>query len=235
MSQTSGWPEDPSAPIRQSFEASGHTLYEEMANAITHGIATVLAGAGLALVVVLASHTGSAKAITACAIYGTAMVLVFLASTLHHGVWHRRVKDIFLTLDHCAIFLMIAGTYTPISLLVFPGASGWVLFGVIWGLAVAGIAVRIWKGDVHWMMIVLFVAMGWMVFIWGDGLYRNLANPGIWLLLSGGLAYTVGLAFYLWRRLPFSHAVWHVFVIAGSICHFLAIAMYALEAPGVNA
>jgi hemolysin III len=214
--------------IRASIEAEGHTLFEELANAIVHGVAAVLAGAALALVVVLAAFTGDAKAIVGCAIYGTTLLLVFLSSTLFHSVWHPGAKRFFLAMDHCAIFLMIAGTYTPIALTVFPVASGWALFGVIWGLAFTGIAIRLWIGHLHWILIPFFLGMGWLAFAWGGDLYNSMEPGGVWLLISGGFCYTGGLVFYAWRGLRFSHAIWHGFVLAGSATHFVAITAYAL-------
>lgn len=224
-------PSGPAERIRATIEADGHSVYEELANAIVHGVAAVLAGAALALVVVLAAFTGDAKAVVACAVYGTCMFLVFLSSTLFHGVWHPKAKQVFLAMDHCAIFLAIAGTYTPVALVVFPETSGWVLFGVIWGLALTGIAVRLIVGDLHWSLIPLFLVMGWLAFAWGSDLYDNLDPGGVWLLIAGGLCYSGGIVFYLWRGLRFGHAIWHFFVLAGSITHFVAITAYALEMP----
>ena len=218
--------------IRARIEAHGHSLYEELANTIVHGIATVLAGAALALVVVLAADTGDAKAVVACAVYGVTLFLVFFSSSLYHGIWHARTKRFFLAMDHCSIFLLIAGTYTPVALVVFPVTDGWVLFGVIWGMAVAGITVRLWAGDLHWALIPVFLGMGWLAFAWGDTLYESMDAGGVWLLVAGGLCYTGGLVFYVWRRLPFNHAIWHGFVLAGSVTHFIAIAAYALPAAG---
>ena len=214
--------------IRTRIEADGHSLYEELANAIVHGVAAVLAGAALALVVVLASFTGDPKAIVGCAVYGTTLFLVYLMSSLYHGIWHPGAKRFFLALDHCAIFLLIAGTYTPIALTVFPVASGWALFGVIWGLALVGITLRLWIGHLHWILIPFFVAMGWLAFAWGSDLYDSMDAGGVWLLIAGGFCYTGGLVFYAWPGLKYGHAIWHAFVIAGSVTHFVAIAAYAL-------
>ena len=216
--------------VRARIEAHGHNLYEELANTIVHGIAAVLAGAALALVVVLAADTGNAKAVVACAVYGVTLFLTFFSSSLYHGIWHPRTKRFFLAMDHCSIFLLIAGTYTPVALVVFPVTDGWVLFGVIWGAAVAGITMRLWAGDLHWALIPVFLGMGWLAFVWGDTLYESMDAGGVWLLVAGGLCYTGGLVFYIWRRLPFNHAIWHAFVLAGSVTHFIAIAAYALPA-----
>jgi hemolysin III len=214
--------------IRDRIESEGETLYEELASTLIHMVGAVLAGAGIALLVVLASFTDSPRAVTACAIYGTAVFLTFLFSALYHGVWHRSAKAAFLLLDHCAIFVLIAGTYTPIVLLALPQPLGWTLFGLIWGLAVLGIAVRLWIGHLHWSLIPIFVAMGWLWGIWANTVFTHLGDAGGWLLLSGGFAYTGGLVFFLWRRLPFHHAIWHCCVLGGAVCHFLLIALYTL-------
>ena len=216
--------------VRAAIERNGESLYEEIANAVTHGIGAVLSAAALALIVVLAAFTGSVWAIVTSAIYGATLFLTYLSSALYHGTWHRAAKSVFLAADHCAIFLLIAGTYTPITLLAFPKPLGWVLFGVIWGMALIGIAVRLWLGRLHWFLIPVFLGMGWIGFPWSETIFESLGTGGAWLLLSGGLAYTAGVVFYLWRSLPFNHAVWHLFVIGGSVCHFLAIAIYALPA-----
>ena len=216
------------AALRGRIESDGETFYEELASALIHGIGAVLAAAGLALLVVLASMTGSATAIVTCAIYGSAVFLTLLASALYHGVWHQTTKAVFLALDHCAIFVLIAGTYTPIALLVLPPGLGWTLFGLIWGLAILGITIRLWLGHLHWILIPVFVAMGWLGFAWGGELFAALGPAGGWLLIAGGICYTGGLIFYLWRGLPFNHAIWHFFVLAGVVCHFLVVALYAL-------
>jgi len=220
------------ASIRDALESDGETLYEELASALIHVVGAVMAAAALALLVVLASFTGSAKAVATCAIYGAAVILTFLFSAMYHGIWHRTTKAVFLLLDHCSIFVLIAGTYTPVVLLALPPALGWTLFGVLWGLAVLGIAVRLWFGHLHWVLIPIFVAMGWLGLVWGDTLFTHLGNGGGWLLLSGGFAYTGGLIFFVWRRLPFNHALWHLCVLGGAVCHFLLVALYALpETP----
>lgn len=206
----------------------GETFYEEFANALTHGIGAVLAAAALALLVVLAAYTGSARAVTASAVYGTTLFLMFLFSSIHHGSWHPPTKSTFLVLDHCAIFLLIAGTYTPITLLALPQPLGWVLFGIMWGMAVIGIVIRIRFDRAHWCLVPHSLTMGWFCLFWIDVFFETLGTAGGWLVVSGGLAYTFGVIFYLWRELPFNHAIWHLWVLAGGTCHFLAIALYAV-------
>ncbi len=214
--------------IRDEIERAGETLYEELASALVHIVGAVLAAAAIPLLVVLASYTHSALAITICAIYGATVFLTFLFSAMYHGIWHRTTKAVFLALDHCSIFALIAGTYSPVLLLALPAALGWTLFGVIWGLALLGIGLRLWIGHLHWSLIPVFVAMGWLSMVWGDTFFTHLGKGGGWLLVAGGLSYTGGLVFYIWQRLPFNHAVWHGCVLGGAVCHFLAVALYAL-------
>jgi hemolysin III len=214
--------------IRDRIENEGETLYEELASTLIHIVGAVLAAAGIALLVVLATYTGSGRAVTACAIYGSTVFLTFLFSAMYHGIWHRTTKAVFLLLDHCSIFVLIAGTYTPIVLIRLPQPLGWTLFALIWGLAALGIAARLWIGHLHWVLIPIFVAMGWLWLIWADTVFTHLGNGGGWLLLAGGFAYTGGLVFFVWRRLRFNHAVWHACVLGGAVCHFLLVAIYAL-------
>jgi len=216
------------ATIRERIESHGESFYEELANTLIHAIGAILAAAGLALLVVLAAMTDSARAVTTSAIYGTAVFLTLLASALYHGVWHPTAKKLFLALDHCSIFVLIAGTYTPIVLLALPQPLGWTLFSILWGLAALGIAIRLVVGHLHWSMIPVFVAMGWLGFAWPGVIFESLGTAGGWLLLAGGLCYTGGLVFYMWRKMPFNHAVWHLFVLGGVVCHFLVIALYVL-------
>jgi len=214
--------------IRDAIEREGETLYEELASSLIHVVGAVLAAAALALLIVLASFTDSALAVTTSAIYGSTVFLTFLFSAMYHGIWHRPTKQVFLLLDHCSIFMLIAGTYTPVALLGLPHPLNWSLFGVIWGLAAIGIAIRLWVGHLHWTMIPVFLGMGWLGTIWGETLFEHLGSDGAWLLLAGGLAYSGGLIFFIWRRLPFNHAIWHFFVLGGAVCHFLAVALYAV-------
>ena len=204
------------------------TLLEEIANAVTHGVGAALSVAALAILVALAAVDGGAGAIAAAAIYGTTLVLAYTSSTLYHGVWHRRAKQVFLAFDHCAIFLLIAGTYTPVTLIALPQPLGSILCAVLWSLAASGIALRLWLGKLSALLIPFFLAMGWIGFFWSGTVFESIGASGWWLLLAGGIAYTGGLAFYAWRRMPFNHAVWHLFVLAGSVLHFFAVVDHVL-------
>ncbi len=203
------------------------SLPEEIANAITHGIGAAFSIAALVLMVVLAAVKGTAAAVTGVAIFGATLVLLYLISTLYHAIPHAGTKRVLKLLDHCTIFLLIAGTYTPVALLALPDGPDWTLLVLIWTLAVAGIVLRIgWAGRLNKVTMALYIVMGWLGVIWGRPLLDGLGWGGWSLILGGGVAYTVGLIFYAWQSLPFNHMVWHLFVMAGSTAHFFAVAYY---------
>ena len=202
---------------------------EEIANSITHGVGVVFSIAGLAVLTAFASVFGTAWHVVGCSIYGTTQILLYTASTLYHSVPQPRAKAVLRVLDHGAIFLLIAGTYTPFTLVSLRGPWGWSLFGLVWGLAVLGIALQgvlIRRRAVF--AVVPYVAMGWLVVVAAKPLLESVALGGLILLLAGGLAYTLGSLFYTWHRLPYHHAVWHVFVLAGSVLHFFAVLFYVI-------
>jgi hemolysin III len=214
-------------------EETGVTMYrltkEEIANSITHGIGLLLSLTGLALLVVLAILKGTAWHIVSCVVYGVTLVLVYLASTLYHSVPSERTKRILKILDHSAIYLLIAGTYTPFLLVTLRGGWGWTLFGIVWGMALLGIVFKIFFLDrFRAISTTGYVAIGWLAVIAMKPLLAMLPTGGILWLVAGGMAYTLGVAFYSWRRLPYNHAIWHVFVLAGSVCHYVAVLIYVL-------
>ena len=206
---------------------------EEIANSITHGIGIVLAITALGVLATLSGRNGNVWHMVSVCVYGTTLILLYTASTLYHSIQHPRAKSILQTLDHSAIFLLIAGTYTPFTLISLRGPWGWSLFGVIWGLAVLGMLLQLSRLK-HWRTasIVLYIGMGWAVIVAIKPLIANVATGGIVLLVLGGIAYTSGVLFYKQKHLKFHHAVWHLFVLAGSIFHFLAILWYVL--PRIN-
>ncbi len=209
-------------------EPSDESAAEEIANAITHGIAFLLAIAALVLMIVRAAQTDADWALFSAIVYGISLVLLFLSSMLYHALKHDGIRRFFLTFDHVAIFLVIAGTYTPLTLLRLPPDSGPLLFALIWGLAITGIVLRfVWMNGFQIISLLLYLAMGWIAMVWANSLFENLGN-GTYLIIAGGAAYTLGVAFYLLRRLPFNHAIWHLFVLGGAVCHFLAVQLYAL-------
>jgi hemolysin III len=209
--------------------SSEYSVGEEIANSITHGVGLVLAIAGLVVLTGFASIFGNVWHIVSCGIFGITLILLYTASTLYHSIQLPRAKTVLRVVDHSAIFFLIAGTYTPFTLVNLRGPWGWSLFGVIWGLAIAGVLLEIFFPR-RWpkVSVGLYVGMGWVVVIAIKPLLSALAPSGLVLLVAGGLAYTSGIGFYLWRRLPYHHAVWHLFVLAGSILHFFAILFYVI-------
>lgn len=212
-----------------SYDSPSTDSYgEEIANAVTHGIALLLAIAGLVIMVVDAAVARDGWALFSGIVYGTSLVLLFLSSTLYHSLRRDSLRRFFLAFDHVAIFLLIAGTYTPLALLAVPEPSGSILFALIWGLAGTGIVLRfVWLGGFQIVSLLLYLAMGWIAMIWVDSLFAGMGN-GVYLIIAGGACYTLGVAFYLFRRLPYNHAVWHLFVLAGALCHFLGVQLYVM-------
>lgn len=203
---------------------------EEVANAVTHAIGVGLAITALVLGVVYAAQIESAWAIVAAAIYGATLVFMFLVSTLYHSIPHLKAKRLFLACDHIAIFLLIAGTYTAITLAVMSGTwQGWVIFGIIWGLALTGIVLRVvWLRYMHPIFYVIYLAMGWLGFFFADAVEAKVGWDGVEMIIIGGVCYTGGMVFYALRKLPFNHALWHLSVLAGAIVHFFAVYDYIM-------
>jgi hemolysin III len=206
-----------------------YSVGEEIAHAVTHGLGLLLSIAGLAVLVAAASVRGDAWHVVGCAVFGVTLVLLYAASTLYHSIHHQRAKRVLRKLDWSAIFLLIAGSYTPFTLVSLRGGWGWTLLALVWGLAVLGIVLQvIIPTSVRRLSVAIYLAMGWLVLIAIEPLVRSLHSEGLVLLVLGGLAYTLGLAFYAWRRLPYNHAIWHVFVLAGSACHFSCVLGYVI-------
>ena len=196
----------------------------ELANSVTHGLGAVLSVLALVLLVVLAALHGTARHVVGSAIFGATLVLLYTMSTLYHALRNPRAKRVFKILDHSAIYLLIAGTYTPFCLATLRGGWGWSLFGVVWGLAAAGVAFKtVFTGRFELLSTAVYLAMGWMVMVAAVPLWRALPAPGLAWLMAGGACYTLGVAFYAWRRLRFHHAVWHLFVLGGSLCPVVAV------------
>ena len=204
---------------------------EEIANWITHAVALLLSITALVLMVVYSTRFGDVYHIVSSAVFGTTLILLYSASTLYHLVPVGRAKNVFQKLDHAMIYLLIAGTYTPYTLVNLRGPWGWSIFGVVWGVALTGLLLElIMKKRLGWLSVSLYLCLGWIIVIAVKPLMANLAGGGIVLLVSGGLFYSLGVIFYLWKRLPFQHAIWHLFVIAGSLCHFFSIFLYVIPA-----
>ncbi len=213
-------------------DVTRYTTREEIANAVTHGLGLALSVAGLVLMVVRSARHSDAWAVTSTAIFGATLVLLYTTSTLYHSFSGEELKRLLRKFDHAAIFLLIAGTYTPFLLVSLRGPWGWSLFGVVWGLAAVGVALKFWfTGRFRVLSTLIYIGMGWLVLAAFRPLLAALPRGGLVLLLAGGLCYTGGAAFYLWKRLPYHHAVWHLWVLAGSGCHWASVFLYVIH-PG---
>ena len=202
---------------------------EELANRLTHGLAAVLSIIGLVVLVTAAAHTGDPYRIVSAVIFCSGLSLFYVISTLYHTLRNPRVRYVFRVLDHAGIYLVIAGSYTPLTLVSLRQGSGWALFGVVWGLAVAGAIFKSFMTHrLAFLAPVFYIALGWLIVIDLEGLLTMVPTKGVLWLLAGGLCYTVGIVFYAIDRIPYNHAIWHVFVIAGSLCHFLSILWYVV-------
>ncbi|MCM3002960.1 PAQR family membrane homeostasis protein TrhA [Priestia koreensis] len=213
--------------------ANTHTYSkpEEIANAITHGIGAILSIVGLTLLVVFSVQHGTPWHVVSFTIYGITMLLLYVSSTLVHSFPEGKVKDLFEIFDHSSIYLFIAGTYTPFMFML-NGALGWTIFGIVWGMAVGGIVFKaFFTKKFLFMSTILYVLMGWLIVFAWEPLQSILPEPGIMLLVIGGVLYTVGAVFYVWRGFKFHHMIWHLFVLAGTVLHFLAIILYVLNVP----
>lgn len=206
-------------------------LGEEVASSVIHGIGIVLSIAGLAILVASSAVYGGAREVVASSVFGSTLILLYTASTLYHSIPGVVAKRVLRTLDHIAIFLLIAGTYTPFTLLALPGAWGWGLFATIWTLAILGSAAELGMlKRYRKAAVVMYVLMGWVAVVAIEPLRQNVPTGGLVLLFAGGIAYTAGVPFYIARRMPYGHAIWHFFVLAGSVLHYLAVLLYVI--PG---
>lgn len=202
-------------------------ILDNIFSAITHGIGFGLAVAGLVILIVKAASTGSALRIVTFTIYGSCLILLYLFSTLYHSLIFTKARNVFQIFDHSSIFLLIAGSYTPYSLVAIGGAWGWILFGLVWGLAISGIIYYIFNRGKHVIFdTILYVAMGWLIIFSGPYLYQRLTATGFWLLFASGVAYTVGAVLYAMKGIPFIHVIWHLFVVLGSILMYFCVLLY---------
>ena len=209
-------------------EVKMYTLGDEIANGITHGIGAGLSIAAMSVLVTLAALHGDGWRLISFSIYGTTLVLLYLASTCYHSFQSPGVKRVFRLFDHLSIYLLIAGTYTPFTLVSLKGPWGWTLFGLVWGLALFGVFLTLFMNRYRGVALAIYLGMGWLGIVAIKPLFQALPAGGLALMGIGGLAYTVGVVFYKWEKLPFNHAIWHVFVLGGSACHFFSILYYVL-------
>ena len=213
-----------------------YTLGEEIANSVIHGLGAALSISALTLLIVFAAQAGNPWALGAGIVYGASLVLEYTASTLYHSFTQPRAKHVFKVLDHCGIYLLIAGSYTPFTLVALRDVPmgpvqriGVWLFAIVWVIAIAGISVEaFWAYRPRWVSAAVYLFMGWLVVLAIQPLVASLAPEGLWLLVAGGLCYTVGTVFYVLKKVPYMHAVWHLLVLAGSILHFVAILVYVI-------
>ena len=225
---------NPSTAPKKCAATANYTIGEEIANAVTHGVAALLSVAGLCVLVAFAaSYSGSALVVTAVAIFGASMVCLYTASTLYHAIPNIRAKKVLQVLDHAMIYILIAGSYTPFCLVTLKGWVGITLCCAVWAIAIAGVSLqKILLKRSDWINCLLYLVMGWLVVLAMDPLISALPEGGLWLLVLGGVAYSVGVIFYIWEKLPYGHAVWHVFVFLGTVLQFFSVLLYVI--PGVS-
>lgn len=205
-----------------------YSTSEEVASSLSHAVGIVLSIAGLAVLAASSALHGGGWRIASVCVYGTTLILLYTASTLYHAVPNLGAKPILRLLDHSAIYLLIAGTYTPFALISLRGSWGWALFAIVWTLAIIGIALELRHVRNRVIAALLYVGMGWVGIVAIKPLTQNIESGGLWLLFGGGLCYTLGVPFYLWRKLPYNHALWHLFVLAGSVLQFFSVLLYVL-------
>lgn len=210
-------------------EGALYSIMEEIANAITHGIGAALAIAGCIILIVFAAFTGDAWKIVSASIYGASMIILFTMSTLYHSFTHTTAKKVFRIFDHTSIYLLIAGTYTPFTLVLLRGALGWTIFGVVWAAAVLGIVLNsISIERFKKFSMICYLASGWCIIVAIVPMVRALGTAGTVFLLLGGVMYTAGVLFYKKKEIQYMHSIWHVFVLAGAIFHFFCVLMYVI-------
>ncbi len=210
--------------MKHTHSEREETLSEEIASALTHGVAAAAALAGGAVLITLAALYGDGWQLSAAIVFGITLLLLYVASTLYHAIQHPVTKGRLKIFDHCAIYLLIAGTYTPFTLIGLRETVGWWLFGTIWALAFFGVIFKLfYTGRFQLISTIVYIAMGWLIVIAAKPAMKALDPWTFGWLLGGGVAYTLGTFFYHRPKMPYSHAVWHMFVIAGSVCHYIAV------------
>lgn len=212
-----------------SNDVNDFSLIEEIWHAITHGVGLALSIAALTIMVAYSSQSGSVISVLASILFGTTLIILYGSSTLYHAITHHDIKKRFQQFDHASIYVLIAGSYTHVTLISLGNTLGYTLFGVVWGTSLIGIYLKFaYPGRFEKLSLILYLLLGWMIVIAVKPLMGVMAPGGLWLLLSGGLLYTFGVIFYVWDNLPFNHTIWHLFVMGGSICHFLMVVLYVI-------
>ncbi|MFN4223811.1 MAG: PAQR family membrane homeostasis protein TrhA [Fervidobacterium nodosum] len=201
-----------------------YTIGEEIANSITHGVGALFGIAGLVVLIIFSAFTHDAFKIVSAVIYGVSLMIMYLSSTLYHSIQHKKAKQIFEIFDHSSIYLLIAGTYTPFTLVSLNGKIGWTMFAIVWSLTAIGIFLKVFFVKRFLILSTLiYIFLGWMIVFEFKPLISAISNITLWLLVLGGVSYTLGTIFYVWRRLKFGHMVWHLFVLVGSFLHYFAV------------
>ena len=212
-----------------SNDVNEFSLTEEIWHAITHGIGLALSIAALTIMVAYSSLSGSVLSVIASILFGTTLIILYGSSTLYHAITHHELKKKFQQFDHASIYILIAGSYTHVTLVSLGDTLGYSIFAVVWGVSIVGIYLKFaYPGRFEKLSLVLYLLLGWLIVIAIKPLFEVMAPGGLWLLLIGGLFYTFGVIFYVWDSLPFNHAIWHLFVMGGSISHFFMVLLYVI-------
>lgn len=218
----------------KKYEVCTYPEYEEKLNVRSHFFGLVLSGAGLVLLVLRAIELQDIWALISFPVFGVSMIILYLASTLYHRSTDPKIRYRLNIFDHAAIYVLIAGSYTPFVLVTLNGMEGWIVFSVVWGIALAGIILKIFlTGKFKILSTILYVAMGWLILFSFRSLVQNLEYSGLVWLIAGGLAYTVGAVLYSMERIKFNHAIFHIFVLMGTFCHFISVYLYVVPVPSV--
>jgi len=212
-------------------QGKNQTLGEEISNSISHGVTGLTAIAGLVVLIVMGVRSNQTWSLFSAIVYGVSLVALYTFSTMYHSLTHKTAKQVFNILDHCGIFLLIAGTYTPVLLLSIGGTLGWTFFAIQWGMALIGIILKVFfTGKYNVLSTILYAVMGWIIVLKLDIVRATLPDPAFWLLAAGGFSYTIGIVFYLIDyRMKFSHFIWHLFVNGGTVLHFIMMVMYIFK------
>jgi hemolysin III len=206
-----------------------YTVGEEIANSVTHGVGIAFSIVALTLLIGDAVLYGDGWALGGGIVLGVSLILLYTGSTLYHAIPFPRARHVFKIIDHSAIYLLIAGSYTPFTLVTMRATGGWWMFGVVWVLAAVGISTEaFWAYRPRWLSAVVYLFMGWLAVFMIGPMRASLAPMGLWLLIAGGLCYTLGTVFYVYKKVPYFHMVWHLWVLAGSVCHFLAVLLFVV-------
>ncbi|MDA3871349.1 MAG: hemolysin III family protein [Candidatus Marinimicrobia bacterium] len=214
---------------KKKVSLPNQSMGEEIANSIIHGIGIALSIAALVLLVVFSSQRGDVWQIVSFSIYGATLVILYLFSTLYHGFHNKKVKEFFRLFDYASIYLLIAGTYTPVTLTILRGPLGWTVFGIIWGLAILGVVKQfVFFHKFQAFSVITYLIMGWLIVFVIKPLLAEVPIMFFMWMLIGGLSYTLGIIFFIWEKMPYNHSIWHLFVLGGSIGHFFAFLFYLI-------